>query len=642
VRICLVSPPGDSYARLADLLARNHEVTLFRHGAGQQAGAGGNPPRPYREIWVTPRTEMVGSVFAGAEHLYSAAVMEAIEDAYGREGPDFVEVADRGAHGLVPLMARRCANPLLERTRFAVRLLGTAELRGLHSGLHGDRDLGLLAELEREQLRLADRLLCAGGAGLDLYRRYYPQDLPEAFEVGLPCLPAEPAAPPAVDPGRGLRFLYRGELRRSDGALDLAEACLRLPVDDWQLTMVGADTETAPMGQSVRLTIEAMFDGDPRLSIFSPEEVEDPGWDGHDLAVAPATFAVWSEPALEAMRHGLPLLATPVGQLAALVEPGTTGWLTEATGAASIRARLLDLLEQRDEVDRVRAAGAAVRRYEELTDPERVLAAYERLLEREAAAQPQQRPRPAGRRADPGPLVSGVVPYHRNAPFVEEAVRSLLGQTHRNVEAVVVNDGSFEPADAVLERLGADPRVRVITQLNRGETVARNLGARMARGEYVVMLDADNALEPEFVARALAVFEREPELAYVSCWLRFVGPDGSLFHDPSGYAPLGNGVVREDVNNWDGDTLALLPRWLFTELELGFDEGAVIYSDWELYRSLRERGYFGTVIPEYLARYRFLGSSLQRAHAEGMRERGWNEARGRRLLRTVRWTAHGG
>jgi len=618
LRICLIASPREPYARLAELLSPDHEVTLIDAAE------------------VKPSAEMERASYAGAGHRLSAAVMAAIRVAYPRQGPDFVEVPDRRALGLVPLIARRCVEPLFERTRFAVRLLGTRELTGLHDGVSGSPQLRLLGELEREQLRLADRLLHAGGDTAWLYRRFYGDCLPEAFEVGLPGLPAEPAMS-RPDSGEGLRILYSGELSRGCGALDLAAACLRLPAERWSLTMVGPDTETAPAGQSVRQTIEEMFDGDPRLRILPPQELGRLDWAGYDLAAVTPTFAAWSEPGLEAIRRGLPLLATPVGQLPALVEPGVTGLLAEGTGPEPIRRALTRLLESPEQVTGMRGSGAIAARYRQLTDPERVREGYTKLLGTAPAPPPARRS--AGR--PPEPLVSGVIPYHRAAAYVEEAVRSLLGQTHREIEVVIVNDGSFEPADAVLERLAADSRVRVVTQLQAGEAAARNLGVRMAAGEYIVMLDADNVLEPEFVARALAVYEREPDLAYVSCWLRFIDPDGSVHRQPSGYAALGNRVVRDDADNWDGDTLALLPRRLFAEVGFGFDEPSVIYSDWAFYRALREAGRFGVVIPENLARYRVLPSSLMRSHSPAMQWQGWNEARARRQLQRTRWTAGG-
>jgi hypothetical protein len=153
------------------------------------------------------------------------------------------------------------------------------------------------------------------------------------------------------------------------------------------------------------------------------------------------------------------------------------------------------------------------------------------------------------------------------------------------------------------------------------------------------MLDADNVLEPEFVSRAVEILRSEPDLAYVSCWLRFIAADGSPFSEPAGYAPLGNRVVRDDVLNGDGDTVAVLPRRLFSELGYGFETASGIQSDWELYRWLREDGRFGIVIPDWLIRYRVLDDSLMRAHGDGIHARSWEEALARRLLRPTRWTA---
>jgi len=158
------------------------------------------------------------------------------------------------------------------------------------------------------------------------------------------------------------------------------------------------------------------------------------------------------------------------------------------------------------------------------------------------------------------------------------------------------------------------------------------------------MLDADNALEEDFVARALAMLRADPSLAYVTSWLRYVRPDGSAPDEALGYAPLGNRVVSadsnesSDSNNWDGDAIALLPRRLFSELGYRYERLAGMQSDWELYRHLREDGRFGAVIPEPLARYRVDPGSLSRAYELGLHQRTWGEARTRRVQRSTRWT----
>ena len=321
------------------------------------------------------------------------------------------------------------------------------------------------------------------------------------------------------------------------------------------------------------------------------------------------------------MAIGMPVLATPVGGLTEIVEPGVSGWLAGDTGPAAIRDALRSAIQGREGLERMCRSRSPADRSRRLADPERILERYDQLLEDgRGERKPGRPPRPAE-----APLVTGIVPYYHRADHVEAAVDSLLAQTHAAIEVIVVNDGSFEEADEVLLDLARDPRVRLVTQLNEGEAAARNLGACLAGGEYLVMLDADNVLEPNFVERALSVLRAEPDLVYVSCWLRFIGPDGSPLSDPTGYAPLGNRVYRGSDRNLDGDSLAMLPRRVFTELGYGYGREIAAHPDWHFYRVLREAGLFGAVIPERLARYRVLADSLLRTYDENMNRRSTEE-----------------
>lgn len=647
MKICIASAEhsawggiGYSLRRLAAVLSSRYEVTLIQAGGGSESERPQGAAIPgVREIDAVPDGDFAGMSFSGEQHLRSAALLEAIERAYGASGPDYLEVCDYRANGLVPLQARRAGHRTLRDTLVGIRVASSAELLALHNGTSRQGEMRLAAELEREQFRLADLLLWPGGDVLDLYRRYYTDlSLPEAVLVRRPF--AVPATAPLAgprDPDRPLSILFVGRLQRHKGALDLVQACLRLQRDDWRLTMIGADTPTAPMGQSVRMTIEGLSDGDPRVEIedaLSHEELQH-RWSEHDLVVLPSTFEVWSNVAMEAMRAGLPVLATPVCGFAEIVDDGVSGWLTDDLGADAIGRVLGRLLADRGEVERVRRSGAVFERFLALTDPATVLAAYENMF---ADAEPvhSRAPRSSD---DREPLVTVIIPYYHAHRYVKDAVGSVRDQTHRNLEILIVNDGSFELRDSILGELEREPGVRVVTQMNQGECAARNLGIELARGEYVAMLDADNLFEPEFISRALAMLRREPELAYVTSWLRFVGPDGAELPDGAGYAPLGNRVLKREDENWDGDTAALFPRSLFGDLEQGYDPDSSAYGDWDLYRRLRDEGKFGAVIPERLVRYRVLPDSLLRAYGEGLHRRGWDESRDWRRQSRTRWTA---
>ncbi len=649
MRICLASSEhsgwggiGHETRRLASLLGEaGHEVTLIQAAAGADLRPA--PAARVREFFTQPSPELARFDFAAAQHRDSAAVMEAIEAAYGSgPGPDYMEVIDYHANGLVALQARQAGHPLLRDTLIGVRAAAPTELLSVHDGTLYQPGIELVAALEREQFRLADRLVWRGGDTLNVYRRYYADfDLPEAVLIPPPFEPpASPPTPEPRDPERPLELLFIGRLQRFKGALDLVEACLGLDDDNWRLTMIGADTETAPAGQSVRMTIEAMCGDDPRVILVGPLPYEElqRRLAQYDLLVVASTLEVWGNVAVEAMQAGVPVLTSPVGGPGGYVEHGVSGWHIDDLGPAPIRRALSRLLANRAEVERVRTSGEVYEEFLRITDPGATKRGYEELLG-------SARPRPSRPAVGTDqPLVTGVIPYYRSSDYIEEAVGSLLGQSHSNLEVLIVNDGSFEEEDGVLDRLATDPRVEVVTQLNGGEPAARNLGASLARGEYLAMLDADNALEEDFVARALAMLRADPSLAYVTSWLRYVRPDGSAPDEALGYAPLGNRVVSadsnesSDSNNWDGDAIALLPRRLFFELGYRYERLAGMQSDWELYRHLREDGRFGAVIPEPLARYRVDPGSLSRAYELGLHQRTWGEARTRRVQRSTRWT----
>jgi hypothetical protein len=643
MRVCLIAPaPNEAGATshspraLAALLSRRHEVTLIHSGWGEE-----RPPLSlgtgFREVYAELPAEMEPLKFACDDHRHSAVAMEAIRRLYADGAPDYVEAPDFRAHGLVPLQARRTGEPLLAGTTIATRLSPSTELINLHDGTLHLGGNGRVGELEREQLRLSDRLLWPGGDCLDLYRRYYGEEaLPEGARIRPALeLPALSERPAGRSSGALLRLLYVGDLRRSLGVVDLVEACRALPPESWHLTLAGEDTSTAGMGESVRETIEVCGGEDRRIE-FAPAP-DRAALGKHlaatDLLVVPARLGLSAAALPAALAAGLPALVTPVGDLVEAVEDGVSGWHAEGTGPVALGRALRRLESDRGELARVRDSGAPAERARQLADPELVLSAYDELLASRAY------PVPVKAIGADGPLVTGIVPYYRAHEYVQEAVASLLAQTHSELEVLVVNDGSFAPEDAVLAQFDDDPRVTVVTKTNGGEGTARTLGARIARGEYVVMLDSDNLLEPSFVARALAVLRAEPDLAYVTCWLRMVNADNEDTDLHPSFAPLGNSVLRDPAENWDGDTLALLPRRVFAELGYEFHTEGSMHSDWELYRWLRAGGHLGAVIPERLARYRVLPNSLMRGYSGELQDRSWRESVERIGLHAVRWTA---
>ena len=108
------------------------------------------------------------------------------------------------------------------------------------------------------------------------------------------------------------------------------------------------------------------------------------------------------------------------------------------------------------------------------------------------------------------PLISCIVPVFDGELYLREALDSILAQTYRPLETIVVDDGSTDgTADVVASYRD---RLRYVRQTNAGPGVARNHGLSLAQGEFVAFLDADDMWHPEKLARQMARFRMRPQL----------------------------------------------------------------------------------------------------------------------------------
>lgn len=107
-------------------------------------------------------------------------------------------------------------------------------------------------------------------------------------------------------------------------------------------------------------------------------------------------------------------------------------------------------------------------------------------------------------------LVSVIIPLYNTEEFVEEAVRSIMCQTLREIEIIVINDGSTDNSLSIIKRLAdEDKRIRIYTQYNQGPSVTRNKGYEYTQGKYVYFMDSDDYLEPEALETCYIKCERQ-------------------------------------------------------------------------------------------------------------------------------------
>ena len=169
------------------------------------------------------------------------------------------------------------------------------------------------------------------------------------------------------------------------------------------------------------------------------------------------------------------------------------------------------------------------------------------------------------------PTVSIVVAVHNGADFVAQAIESALAQSHRNVEIVVVDDGSTDATGQELERFAG--RIAQERIAHSGVSVARNRGLEMATGEFVAFLDADDALTATAIARMVDAFRATCDARICVAPSEIRGGEEPFrsdlaapprFEDPA--SPLGD-PMRAAVDDFPLHSLcALAPRWLLRQV----------------------------------------------------------------------------
>ena len=118
---------------------------------------------------------------------------------------------------------------------------------------------------------------------------------------------------------------------------------------------------------------------------------------------------------------------------------------------------------------------------------------------------------------DRSPLVSIIICVYNAGQYLDDAIASALGQTHENIEVLLIDDGSTDGAvDRVRERV-KDSRLRWFHQENAGKPRALNLALKEMRGEFYAILDADDTSKPTRIAKQLACFMDNPDIAAVYC-----------------------------------------------------------------------------------------------------------------------------
>ena len=204
------------------------------------------------------------------------------------------------------------------------------------------------------------------------------------------------------------------------------------------------------------------------------------------------------------------------------------------------------------------------------------------------------------------PVISIVIPCYNSGEFLPaalESVRSYPGP--EPYEVVVVDDGSTDARTQEVLLQAAAQGCQVIYQQNKGPAAARNMGIAHARGEYILFLDSDNKIRPDYIRRGVAVLRQQPEVGVVYGKASFFGEVAAprFAGQPFDFYQL----LKENYI----DMCSVIRRRMWEELG-GLDEVRLLmgHEDWEFWIRAAGAGWQFQYVDEILFDYRIRSNSL--------------------------------
>lgn len=193
------------------------------------------------------------------------------------------------------------------------------------------------------------------------------------------------------------------------------------------------------------------------------------------------------------------------------------------------------------------------------------------------------------------PLVSVVIPTYNREKVVLTAVDSALNQSYRNLEVIVIDDGSTDNTREALAKYG--DRIRYYYQSNQGVSAARNHAINVANGKYIAFLDSDDEWFPNKIEKQIEYLEANPDLSFVACLSMKEKRTYSGYEDHAGQFLR---FIREPFTQ--NMTRYVARRECFQQFGL-FDTKMQGPEDWEMWLRLLKNGCRFGYVPEVLMTY---------------------------------------
>ncbi len=530
--------------------------------------------------------------FVSFHHEYSYQVLETLRTLIAKEHLDIIEFAEFGVEGFASIRAKRLFNEFPE-TKLIIKLHTPSSLLyhiNEDKRLYPDISCDCMMEdycvqhadmVTSPSLSLADYFKERVGRG-DIAQCPYPMDLPG--QTGARTFSKEQV--------KRVRFIGSVQVRKGLDTFIEAAKIILAEQPDFVFEIWGADRNAALFGKSyidilkrsipVAIAEKIIFCGGIPYSEI-PALFED-----SCFCVYPSRWENWANVCLEAMSFGCVVIASEKGGMGEMIEHGTSGFVVDPLNPQDIVTAILDNFENVDTLQQISLA--AQKRSREICEPESTSHRIENNYLKPWSQKAWQEID-----GDKAPKVSVIIPYYNQPQYLLETVESVQQSNYSSLEIIVVNDGSTSP-----EALDAFDKLEGVVKVqkqNGGLSSARNAGVEAACGAYILPLDADDTIHPEYIRLAVTALTNNPELDYVSCHARNFGAfEGAYI--PVGYVPEMMLFI-----NTHGKCTNLFRKAVFEKCG-GYDEVMNSYEDWDFLITLHENGCKGDVLPDELFNYR--------------------------------------
>jgi glycosyltransferase involved in cell wall biosynthesis len=486
-----------------------------------------------------------------------------------------------------------------------------------------------VAQMEKFCILAADGLLAPSAFLAHRVKTALRQSL-DIATIPLPVLNAGNPPLRTTQPGQ---IVYVGRLELRKGVVPLVKACTHLWKDgvDFRLSLVGGDVDFLPRNTTVGEFLKYRYarwiaSGHLRIVGQVPHSEVLTQMRQAWAVVVPSLWENFPNTCLEAMGAGQVVLASQTGGQVEMIEAnGVNGFLFDWQSPGDFEQKLHSVLSL-GEAERFAIAQRAQERIRTLCAPEVVLPQrlrhYESVIARHAprpifptvnALATDQSPSEVCtpdvsllREEEQRRLLSVVIPFYNLGAYLEDTLASIRATSYLPYEVIIVNDGSTDPKSLELlqkiEEQGV-AHIRLVHTENQGLASARNVGAEVAKGEFLAFVDADDLVEPDFFPRAIEVLRRYANVAFVYSWVRYFGESSDIW--PTWNAELPYLLAHNMLI-----PIVVTRRSLFLQSGKNKPEFEYNFEDYDGWVGLVEAGEVGVSLAHPLVRYRVRPGSM--------------------------------